>query len=100
MHALLREVAVRSDRLVRTHLSAGDTDALREELRAAHGRAEAAASKTPGAYEASGGAAFLRAIKPVLEKDAADELLFWHNQAIEVSNQLMLPFDVVSATSE
>ena len=42
-----REVAVRSDRLVRTHLSAGDTDALREELKLAQGRAEAAASKAP-----------------------------------------------------
>lgn len=97
LHAHLREVAVRSDRLVRTHLSAGDTNALREELKLAHDRADRAASKTPEAYQASGGAAFLRAMKPVLEKDTADELLFWHNQAIEVFNQLVLPFDVVSA---
>ena len=73
----------------------GDTEAIREKLRVAYDAAEEAASQTPTIYEASGGAAFLRAMKPVLEKDTADELLFWHNQAIEVFNQLVLPFDVV-----
>ncbi len=94
MHLLLRELAVLSDRFIRARLGNTPSEELHAQLLASYQRAQEASEKASAAYKQSGAAAFLRAMKPLTELAEGKEPLFWHNQAIELFNQLMLPIAI------
>lgn len=92
IHVALRQVALDSDAWVQAHLNgADDATALREGLKASALAASEFATTAPEQYTQSGAQGYLEALKPLIENEPGTDSLFWHNQAVEVFNSLLIP---------
>jgi hypothetical protein len=94
LHVQVRNLAVRCDAWMRTHLAGKPAQREREAMDEYFQLVKVAAAKSPGTYAHTGASAYLNALKPLIDKKIGDDALFWHNQAVFLFNKIRLPIEM------
>jgi serine/threonine protein kinase len=94
LHRDVRKLAVATDAWMRTHLAGGRAKLARAAMVESFSVLSKSASRRTAEFKESGVTGYLNSLRPIIDKDAGDDAVLWHNQSVEVFNKLRLPLQI------
>ncbi len=94
LHDDVRKLALATDTWMRTHLAGRSAKLKRAAMVELFSVMTMSATRRSGEYESSGVTGYLKALRPVIEKDPGDDAVFWHNLSVDIFNKIRLPLQI------